>query len=200
MRGNLLDNHSEHVRKRTQAAFLNHDTLIGTSEPGRKKATGTATHQLHQPNGPLRTSRIHSLVKPYKVGRRQGSRLRRKFDPKKHGEPDTRFTVEPSRLRFRRPQAVRLAAAVPCCPNVAQRLKPAFAYMHALCPCSQWAIEARVQLRQPVCFQCTEALVREQIGSVHTACRGVISRSVTGIAEQSYYMCIIICRPRMLSL
>ena len=92
MRGNLLDNHSEHVRKRTQAAFLNHDTLIGTSEPGRKKATGTATHRLHQPNGPLRTSRIHSLVKPYKVGRRQGSRLRRKFDPKKHGEPDTRFS------------------------------------------------------------------------------------------------------------
>jgi hypothetical protein len=48
-------------------------------------------------------------------------------------------------------------AAVPCCPNLAQRLKPALAYMHALCPCSQWAIEARVQLRQPVCFQCTEA-------------------------------------------
>jgi len=161
MRGNLLDNHSEHVRKRTQAAFLNHDTLIGTSEPGRKKATGTATHRLHQPNGPLRTSRIHSLVKPYKVGRRQGSRLRRKFDPKNTAN-QTPVSVEPSRLRFRRPQAVPIGRprylAVPIL-----RLKPAFAYMHALCPCSQWAIEARVQLRQPVCFQCTEALVREQM-------------------------------------
>jgi hypothetical protein len=47
--------------------------------------------------------------------------------------------------------------------NLAQRLKPAFAYMHALCPCSQWAIEARVQLRQPVCFQCTEARVNRWI-------------------------------------
>jgi len=156
MRGNLLDNHSEHVHKRTQAAFLDHDTLIGTSEPGRKKATGTATHRLNQPNGPLRTSRIHSPVNPYKVGRRPGS-------SSSSAEPQP-FTAlesesEPSRLRFRRPQAVpncRLAGRGTS-PNLAQRLKPALAYMHALCPCSQYAIEARVQLRQLVCFQCTEA-------------------------------------------
>ena len=158
MRGNLLDNHSEHVHKRTQAAFLDHDTLIGTSEPGRKKATGTATHRLHQPNGPLRTSRIHS---PVNIQSRKtpgiivfvGSLI------KKHAEPQPFTALEPSRLRFRRPQAVpncRLAGRGTC-PNLAQRLKPALAYMHALCPCSQYAIEARVQLRQPVCFQCNEA-------------------------------------------
>jgi hypothetical protein len=87
MRGKLLDNHSERVRNRTQATFLDHGTLIGTSEPGRKKATtGTAT-----PTGYIsqmvRCARVGSIASSNhtKEDALRDHRLRRKLI-KKHDD------------------------------------------------------------------------------------------------------------------
>ena len=96
-------------------------------------------------------------------------RLRRKFDPKKHANQPP-VSVEPSRLRFRRPQAVRLAAAVPCCPNLAP--EAGFCVRHALCPLQSMGHRGKSATAATSVFSVHRGSSEQMDRSVHTGRTG----------------------------
>ena len=92
-------------------------------------SSGRASRDGRKPPAQPPTGYTSQMVRCVRVGSIASSNHTKSEDARDHvfvgsliqknTANQTPVSVEPSRLRFRRPQAVRLAAAVPCCPNLA---------------------------------------------------------------------------------